>query len=35
MYKQHELGVDGENIAVQYLQKNKYRIIEKNFRCKQ
>ena len=35
MYKQHELGVDGENIAVQYFQKNKYRIIEKNFRCKQ
>ena len=28
MYKQHELGVDGENIAVQYLQKNKYRIKE-------
>lgn len=35
MYKQHELGVDGENIAVQYFQKNRYRIIEKNFRCKQ
>ena len=28
MYKQHELGVDGENIAVQYFQKNKYRIKE-------
>ena len=29
MYKQHELGVDGENIAVQYFQKNKYNINQK------
>lgn len=30
----NELGVFGENLAVDYLQKNGYQIIERNFRFK-
>lgn len=33
-YKQ-EIGQDGENIAENYLKKENYQIIERNFRCKQ
>lgn len=34
MYKRHVLGKTGEDIATQYLIKNKYKIIERNFYCK-
>ena len=34
MNKNKILGDLGENVACKYLQKNKYKIIEKNFRCK-
>lgn len=30
-----ELGKLGEQIAVEYLEKNKYKILERNFYCKQ
>ena len=30
-----ELGKIGENIAISYLEKNKYDILERNFYCKQ
>lgn len=30
-----ELGNIGEQIAVEYLKKNKYQILEKNFYCRQ
>lgn len=29
-----ERGKNGENIAVKYLEKNNYKIIERNFRCR-
>ena len=35
MYKRHILGQDGEDFAVQYLIKNHYTIIERNFHCRQ
>lgn len=34
MYLNRETGKIGENLACQYLEKNKYRIIERNFRCR-
>lgn len=30
-----ELGSFGEKIAVRYLEKNKYKVLEKNFYCRQ
>lgn len=30
-----ELGNSGEKIAVKYLEKNKYQVLEKNFYCRQ
>lgn len=35
MYIYHEFGKMGEDIAANYLTKNNYKIIERNFRCKQ
>lgn len=35
MYKKHEIGKLGEEIACSYLQKNNYKIIERNFYCRQ
>lgn len=34
MYKRHETGRDGEELAYKFLIKNNYEIIMKNFRCK-
>lgn len=30
----HVIGVQGENIAADYLRKNGYKILERNFSCK-
>lgn len=35
MYLNYEKGIIGENLACQYLEKNNYQIIERNFRCRQ
>ncbi len=35
MYVNQLLGQHGEDLACNYLEKNKYIIIERNFRCKQ
>ena len=35
MYERHETGKIGEDIAVKYLENIKYKIIERNFECKQ
>ena len=35
MYKRHEIGKKGEEIAAKYLEQNNYKIIKQNFRCKQ
>lgn len=35
MYFRKEIGRWGENLACQYLEKNNYRIIERNFLCRQ
>lgn len=35
MYERHETGKIGENIAVSYLEKIGYKIIDRNFECKQ
>ncbi len=35
MYKRHLLGKNGEEDATEYLKKNGYTIIERNFKCKQ
>ncbi len=35
MYIQHEIGKIGEELAVKYLNQNGYKVIERNFRCKQ
>ncbi len=35
MYIRHEIGKLGEELAVKYLEKEKYEIIERNFECKQ
>lgn len=34
MYTNQKIGKYGENIATEYLEHLKYKIIEKNFRCK-
>lgn len=35
MYFRKEIGKWGENLACQYLQKNNYEIMKRNFRCYQ
>ncbi len=35
MYKKHEIGKLGEQLAENYLIQNHYTILEKNFMCKQ
>ena len=35
MYERHILGKNGEKAAYQYLEKQGYRILEKNFSCRQ
>lgn len=35
MYFRQEIGKWGENLACKYLQKNNYKIIERNFLCRQ
>ncbi len=35
MYEKHYLGKTGEMIATKYLIKNGYKIVTRNFRCKQ
>lgn len=35
MYKSHELGKFGEDIATEFVSKKGYKIIERNFECKQ
>ena len=35
MYERHKLGKTGEEIGTKYLIKNGYRIIIRNFRCRQ
>ena len=35
MYYKQEIGRSGEDIAVEYLEKNGYTILERNFRCNQ
>ena len=35
MYERHIVGRNGEKIALDYLEKDGYKILEKNFSCKQ
>ena len=35
MYVRHKIGKLGEQLAVNYLEKENYSIIERNFKCKQ
>lgn len=35
MYERHVIGRSGEDIAVKYLLENNYKIIERNFTCRQ
>ena len=35
MYKRHEIGKIGEDVATRYLLQKNYEIIERNFKCKQ
>lgn len=35
MYFRQEIGKWGENLACQYLEENNYKIIERNFLCRQ
>ncbi len=35
MYERHMLGKNGEDIATQYLIKKGYRLLTRNFRCRQ
>lgn len=35
MYKRHITGKTGEDIAINYLKENGYKIIERNFSCRQ
>ena len=34
MYKRHEIGKLGEDLACEFIIKNNFIIIERNFRCK-
>ena len=34
-YIRHILGYTGEKVAAEYLIKNQYQIVERNFRCRQ
>ena len=35
MYERHELGKEGENYATEYLKNKGYKILQRNFSCKQ
>lgn len=35
MYQKHIVGKEGEDVAIQYLMQKGYKIIERNFYCKQ
>ena len=35
MYTRHETGKLGEDLAVKYLEENRYKILERNFECRQ
>ena len=35
MYFRQEIGKWGENLACQYLQENNYKLVERNFLCRQ
>lgn len=35
MYEKHEIGKQGEEYASKYLQEKGYKIIRRNFKCKQ
>lgn len=35
MYVRHEIGKIGEDLTVKYLQQQNYKIIERNFECRQ
>lgn len=35
MYKRHIIGKVGEDLAVKYLEKLGYKVIERNFECRQ
>ena len=35
MYFRREIGIWGENLACQYLEKNNYKIIKRNFFCRE
>lgn len=35
MYENREIGKWGESIAANFLEQNSYKIIDRNFRCKQ
>lgn len=35
MYIRHEFGKKGENIAVEFLEKQNYNILDRNFICRQ
>ena len=35
MIKKHEIGKFGEDVATRFLQQKDYKILERNFRCKQ
>lgn len=35
MYKSHIIGQNGEDIATEYLIENGYKILERNFSCRQ
>ncbi len=35
MYKKHLIGVTGEELTCKYLTFNNYKIMERNFRCRQ
>lgn len=35
MYLRHITGKSGEDIAIKYLEKNNYEIMERNFSCRQ
>lgn len=34
LYKRHKIGIEGEDKAVEYIEKLGYSIIERNFYCK-